>query len=431
MKFHQLSLLMAACLLSTASSQDAVGPAEDHYQTKEFPCPLAEDIAPCTCLDGSSGLSLFCNHYSVSDQQLSAVFQADFPVTDFYLLQIFDWSSGITMLGADLNTLTFQQIQVEVPSLAVISEDFLRANAETLEYLMIRSTLISESSFSFYDIESLPNLHYLDLGDNNFTSIDPITSESLQFLGLSNNKITSLEPDVFNGTAALKELYLGSNKIEMLSPEFFNGAEGLRVLNFGYNHLTELSPGIFDGLTSLQELTLDRNRISELLPASFIIPPSMINLYFSGNPLATIHPGSFVWPENCNLQRLYFDNNRIKEVLPGTFVIPPSLLYFNLYGNTMETIHPGAFVITPGTNLVPLRTSLEDNNLSAIEQDVFEGIFTRSTEVLLNSNPLLCGCDILWLINNTLHMEKLDTSSTCADGTPVHSLVVSEIAQSC
>jgi len=366
-------ILISACLLSAASSQYFAESTEDNHQEKNFPCPNAYEITPCVCLEEIKGLVLNCDSVT-SDQQLSAVFQADFPVKDFYMLEIIG-ATGISTLGVDLTSVTFKNLIVANTPLLIVGEYFLRANADTLEVIDISNTDVNQDSFSFYDIQLLTKLVTLDLELNRFSFIIPLISDTLESLDLSNNDITSISPGTFNGT------------------------------------------------TVLQRLDLYDNDIPELLPNTFFVPPSMTDLSLSSTGIRTVHPGAIVLGENTNLLTLSLDYNAITQLLPGTIVIPSTLNYLRLNGNLINTIYPGAFVISKGTQLSYLVTYLSGNELTALDQEVFEPLFIRSSFVDLNYNPLTCGCDIAWLVTNTSLMAKVvDNDPMCADGTVVHTL---------
>jgi len=370
MKLTQLYLLTTACILSATPYLGAVELVDDDQQSKLFPCPIASDIAPCVCSHESQGLLLNCNSIT-SDQQLSAVFRAHFPVTDFYKLDLDD--AQITKLGSDLNTLTFTEIYVRYTPLQRVEYGFLTASTDTLVTLMLQYGDLSV--FPFEELSLMSKLQRFDVWSNSIDSaFPPLSSDSLLYV------------------------FAGANNIPAVNPGTFDEVPGLVYIHFQFNS------------------------IKELLPNTFIITPSVYEIRLNGNSIAKIYPGAFVLPGSSNLQYLNLSSNAITELTAGTIIIPTSLRYLYLDSNSIGVVYPGAFVISSGTSTTSLSVYLNDNRLETLEQAAFEELFYRASYVKLNSNPLLCHCDMAWLITNPLHMSKLDSSTSCVDGRYVSSL---------
>jgi len=381
MKMNCLTQLIVVGLLSAAASLkvNEIKAANGEFQSRAFPCPDAPNIAPCVCSNPAEGLMLNCNTVT-SDQQLSAVFQADFPVTDFYKLEIKE--ANITKLGSDLDTLTFREIDVSSYTIQLVVGHFLRASADTLEKLTVSGTSVTEDTFPFYDLEFLFKLNTINLYLNRFTSLPPLSSASIEYMDFTHNQIASLDSGIFNGTTALKKF------------------------------------------------TMIFNALKEILPGTIFFPPSMIELQIQTSTIQTIHSGALALQETSSLQRLDFYDNSLTELLPQSIVIPTTLEYLDFTDMFIETVHPGAFVVSAGTELAPLTVILAGNRITTLDQDAFEDLFMRATTVNLNVNPLACGCDLYWLISNPTYMSKLG-SCTCADNTLVTDLDVPWFDQYC
>ena len=166
--------------------------AESEYfrdEIKEFPCPNATDIAPCICTESTDGLVLNCDNVT-SDQQFADVFQANFPVTEFFKLNII--SAPITILN--ITKLTFQVVDIKFCPIEWVSQYFLRENTNTLESLTIRDALLTQDTFAISEIEHMTKLRYLNLYYNIFTFIPPLKSPSMEEFRIGYNNLSSISP---------------------------------------------------------------------------------------------------------------------------------------------------------------------------------------------------------------------------------------------
>ncbi len=103
-------------------------------------------------------------------------------------------------------------------------------------------------------IERLINLRYLDLSDNNLSSID-LSNTNLSYLSLAGNNITSID---LSNLTNLEELYLSNNNLSEIDLGNLIYLEELRLSN---NNISEIN---LSNLTNLEDLRLSNNNLSSL-----------------------------------------------------------------------------------------------------------------------------------------------------------------------
>ena len=101
--FNSILLILSIILTQyphflLASATDAVGTSSN--VTKEWPCPLAEDIFPCTCSNDINGLKILCDNV-VELSEIQRIFSQHFPFPNmgkFKYLHILYFTSTIIIL---------------------------------------------------------------------------------------------------------------------------------------------------------------------------------------------------------------------------------------------------------------------------------------------------------------------------------------------
>ncbi|XP_022098268.1 toll-like receptor Tollo [Acanthaster planci] len=112
-------------------------------------------------------------------------------------------------------------------------------------------------------------------------------------------------------------------------------------------------------------------------------------LDLSGNHLVKIG-GTF--QGLASLTALYLEYNQIRAVTQEDFQSLPNLTLLNLQHNAISTIEPESFA-----NLQKLQFLYLDHNLlTGMQKEVLNSI-PPLKEITLNSNPLICDCDLMWL----------------------------------
>lgn len=146
---------------------------------------------------------------------------------------------------------------------------------------------------TFPDTSAMSGLSWLDLGDNQFTTLPPtiFTTPNLTFLNLFGNQLSSLPPEL-DKLVQLKKLYLGYNQLDDSSfpdDSFFSSLVQLEELFLGGNLLTTL-PNCLANLSSLTELCCSNCRLLDL-PGSVIGALSKLkHLHLTCNQLTSLPP---------------------------------------------------------------------------------------------------------------------------------------------
>ena len=159
-------------------------------------CPAAEDISPCICsyVDGE-GLYLDCTGLQ-TEEELTAIFQQDFPVKEFYLFEM-RRTGDIRVLGDVFNGVTFQQIDIipnTVSQIEQVHPNFLLSNADVLLQLHLRNSLLTSEGFPWEVVGNLTKLRILALDINQLTDIPPLHRETLYEFAYLRSNVTELKP---------------------------------------------------------------------------------------------------------------------------------------------------------------------------------------------------------------------------------------------
>ena len=152
-------------------------------------------IAPCICTEDILGrLILECRSLD-SEEQLGEVFLQEFPDKAFYNLYI-DQSPGIRTLTDNLfNGATFQILEIYGTSLELIAENALVDSLDILERIIIKESLLDETSFLFSNLSTYTALVVLTIDDSNVavTQLPALHAYALENLVLTDGRIDSAQ----------------------------------------------------------------------------------------------------------------------------------------------------------------------------------------------------------------------------------------------
>lgn len=299
-------------------------------------CPNDADIRPCECTVSSDGLYLDMDCSMVQDEeQLEAVFQADFPDSAFRRFAIHENKQLRVLRDGTFEFVTFEEIWITDGVLEKIEDAALSNSASTARSLIFNINNISV--FPFSTLGNFKELLSLDLRVNNLQGFPKLTSSTLEVLYLSHNPLGELPVDAFAGTPSIIDLHLSNNKI------------------------TQILPGTFQSLTNLRNVGLGNNQLTELVENSV----------------------------QCNSNTGLVD----------------------LGYNELRTVHPNAFPGLSGGWLY-----IHHNYITTLEEDVWRPTVDNDGYLDPYGNPLLCGCDIAWLLQDAILLDAVDIYTTCADG---------------
>ncbi|XP_054724304.1 slit homolog 1 protein-like [Uloborus diversus] len=183
------------------------------------------------------------------------------------------------------------------------------------------------------------------------------TMDSLDKIHIEDSIITRQEWDLLAPMKQLRLLTIYSSKIPRLEEDFGeNMPSSLEQITFYGTETKTLKEGVFRGLSSLNKIAIDAAYLTELKRTYFPVP--------------------------FNVKVLYFNDNKLTFIPDDLFTQMPYL----------QTV------------------GLRQNQLITIPAAAFEGRASRITYVVLEENPLLCDCQLSWLIKD----KPKVLSGTCA-----------------
>ncbi|XP_076547280.1 toll-like receptor 3 [Osmia lignaria lignaria] len=301
-----------------------------------------------------------------------------------------------------------------------------------LRYLNLRNTKISRISNTVFN--PFPQLSYLDLSDNQFSSFNfvQLWNESLTYLNLNRNQISQFFLHELNnlillnlvdnsiksigdgydldlrGLSSLEHLSIAYNRINFISETAFNHTVKLRYLNISGNALTAFSPELFTPLTSLEVLILDNNNfddiplimssntttlsmncnnITYLKSSSLYMLPHLRKLFLAGNKILNIFPGTF--KSQRLLEELYLNDNELTHLSRSWCQSMKKLRYLYLSGNKFTSINS----IFDLTNDALKEVYLDGNPIMYIETGMLKSVPGNVTIYLnMNMPPRMSFC---------------------------------------
>ncbi|ROT76406.1 Oplophorus-luciferin 2-monooxygenase non-catalytic subunit [Penaeus vannamei] len=254
----------------------------------KLPCPIPEDILPCTCTGDENGtMDMDCSHV-VSEDELERVFSSFFPYTMFRNFTVVDNTYLKTLRNQALGIASFTGVYIMNSVLEVVEPDALSSSFATARVVNMQNNSIS--SFPFETLPSFTSLLELGLSDNSLT-FPALESETLLMLDLSNNQIQNVAATAFLDVPEISEIYLGGNQISHIPTGTFAGHYNLHIVNLESNSLTYLPEGAIQ-LTSISPGTVNlrRNQITDIAVNSII---EVGNLDMSNNNLTVLEEHIF------------------------------------------------------------------------------------------------------------------------------------------
>ncbi|XP_069956362.1 oplophorus-luciferin 2-monooxygenase non-catalytic subunit-like isoform X2 [Cherax quadricarinatus] len=214
---------------------------------------------------------------------------------------------------------------------------------------------------------------------------------------VGNQNLTTLRRGVL-GNTTFKEFYITGGALQEVETGALSSSYNTAtVMNFEGNRLVVFPWGELSAFTGLLELNLNSNKISSF-PA--LISDTLQRLDLSNNPLGLI-PGTG-FKATPDIETVLLDNVNMYEIIPGTFTGHRQLRVVSMNSNQLREVPADAIHFTAGFDLTYVR--LSDNVITKVAVDAFI------------DNPLLCGCDIAWIMLNSSLLSMVDGRTTCSDG---------------
>jgi len=167
--------------------------------------------------------------------------------------------------------------------------------------------------------------------------------------------------------------------------------------------------GELSSFKNLETLILSNNKLIGL-PDQAFGKTELSNLSYvdlSGNRITTIGQKTFF--KLPKLQRITLDHNLIKNVTNETFTFEKEdsklLLIFLRHNNlTEDSIEKGSFSNMNQTVFL----YLNNNQITYLKEDVFKPMLDEKNDlfIALWSNPFVCDCRSLWMIQDKIYLRK-------------------------
>nr|XP_054754049.1 toll-like receptor 4 [Lytechinus pictus] len=250
---------------------------------------------------------------------------------------------------------------------------------------------------AFSGLESLISL---DMAWNKYLFVFMATSglDNIQYIDLRGSSITFLH---FN-TPTLRFLFLNSVLDHPhLSPGVsFKHLQSLVELNMRDSRVYDsnlwggVDESLFDGLLNLTYLDLSRNDFRyDLTPGIFRELYGLIELNLEECFMTGIHHLLFVGLES--LQKVSLKGNNIKHLRGDLLSVLGQIIDINLEGNLIDFLDDVMFL----NNKKLTNLSLANNKLTRLNQSTFKPIFSSISTIDISMNPIVCNCDLKWLID--------------------------------
>lgn len=255
--------LLIFCEARRVLGTDEIPSVQESRHARALPCPIPEDILPCTCSEDVDGaIDMDCSHVE-SEEQLARVFTATIPFPNFRRLVISQNTHLKSLQRGALGRTSFREIYVMGSVLQEVQEGALNNSHATLTDIRIYSNNLAD--FPFQELPLFTSLLRLDLNHNDLAYFPVLQSDVLSYVDLGYNHISDLPSEAFRNVSQVAEVHLTGNRIQEIHTGTFAGYAKLAFVSLGDNQLFFVYPGAIQ-LTSLQHNTvhLHNNLISSL-----------------------------------------------------------------------------------------------------------------------------------------------------------------------
>ncbi|XP_038052338.1 leucine-rich repeat extensin-like protein 5 [Patiria miniata] len=182
----------------------------------------------------------------------------------------------------------------------------------------------------------ITQVRYLELVGNPLTTLRKKEFSrrfsNLESMDLRNNQISHIQQGAFSGLRRVQILDLSGNRLTSLPDGIFKGLSSLTTLHLGGNGMARMSQGAFSGLPSLSVLRLDNNNLREIQEEAFEPLERLLSLYLNGNQLTTLQSESF--SGLSRLQTLSLASNQL-QTFPDILPKLPDLVQLILNSNPL------------------------------------------------------------------------------------------------
>ncbi|KAK8392980.1 hypothetical protein O3P69_013188 [Scylla paramamosain] len=262
-----------------------------------------------------------------------------------------------------------------------------------------------------------------------FSAFFPI--KAFDKLTISHNQFLTTLPDGVFGEVSFTNIYVTGGVLESVGEaaltSSFNTAERLM---FNGNRISNFPFHILSNFSKLTSMSLAYNNLNELPDLS---SDTLENLYINNNPLGNVAASTFMGTPAISV--VYLQETELQQIIPGTFSnlshlstvylfrnslteVPASAVEFPsdqgsvyLSLNNISKVAPNAFPgLTGGT------VEVQRNELTELPEEVWRPLLEEGVNITPWGNPLVCGCDIAWLLNTSFIAQIDPMFTTCEDG---------------
>ncbi|CAL1265572.1 unnamed protein product [Larinioides sclopetarius] len=274
----------------------------------------------------------------------------------------------------------------------------------SLQVLLLRDT-----SLSHVPNFPLPSLRALDLSHNLLCNISDVSFSSLKELrqlDLSHNYLSEVPTHVWPSIARLSKLDISYNPIQTLSMNTFRKLEKLRELDLRGLDLKYLDARILHSLRFLTTfktstyVSLRSFRLQNLLTKSCSLRRVLVEVE------ETNLSHQLQWTFGSKLRELTITGRNLQYVLPDAFQgLQTHELVLRITGTSINRLPKGLLKYLADIRYLTLDvrgnflTTMDEEVLSPATKFRADGLTTQhiSGGVLLEDNPWVCGCSLVWL----------------------------------
>lgn len=268
-------------------------------------------------------------------------------------------------------------------------------NLTSLETLKLnRNRLVAIPKDLFLKLQ---RLKHMELNKNRIRAIEGLSFkglESLETLSLRRNNINNLSDGAFYYLGKIQTLSLDFNNITVVAKGWLYGLSALRVLNLTSNSITEVGMDGWEYCKKLVQVDLTLNKLQAVTKTTFDKAEALRYLYLGHNLVSYIEEGAF--KRLHKLEVLHLDHNEISwtmEDTNGPFLGLGSLAQLTLSDNYIKSLTPRAFAGLGRLTAL----DLSRNPIATIHQSTFTPLRRKLTSLKLDTDSLLCDCNLRWL----------------------------------
>ncbi|XP_037089126.1 chaoptin-like [Pollicipes pollicipes] len=268
-------------------------------------------------------------------------------------------------------------------------------------------------------LQNLTQISNLDLSNNRIEAVQStaFSETNINVIQLQNNRIQEVPEQAFVNLPFLHTLDLSGNNISLVRNGAFSGVPFLHILKLDSNRLATFKADFFnitsDG-TELRILDLSKNEITFLYPAAFKIHSNLRWLNLGDNKLE-FFPAELL-ADATKLEYLDLEANNIESISSSDYANMPHLRQLILKGNNMTSINQTAFQNSTQLQFI----DLSHNNLTELHEDTFSGLVRLALE--LNDNQLSALPDDIFTRLKLQMLQKINLANNQFEEMPLDAL---------